>query len=61
MLFKELSKRAYGTEVKVVNFNEVSLPTRHKFYLCQLKQNKSGTASKTRSGVLSKEQKKYSN
>ena len=58
MLYKELSKWAYGTKAKVVTFNGVSLFTKCRFYLCHLKQIKSEARSKTRTGMLTKEHKK---
>ena len=60
VLFKELGKRAHGKNTKALTFNAVGLPAKHKFYLCHLKQNKSGTSLKTRTGMLSKERKKNS-
>ena len=60
VLFKELSKRAHGKNTKALSFNAVVLPTKHRFYLCHLKQNKSGTSSRTRTGMLSKECNKIS-
>ena len=57
MLFKGMSKRAHGKNVNAISFNGVALPTKHRFYLCHLKQNKSETRSRTRTGMFTEKHK----